>query len=191
MRQVHPEGGMFFHSDNVVSNCPIPEEMQVLGTQLTEEFNALSTGSKITIFLKPSSDKIQYYIANHTAKSICWLRNEKPDAMHEVAENRVTNTLAQEYWNHMENFPAPKFIDTEDIKTLMHVLASLAVGKVSTHTTSASANCCSVSQMRVPQTDPHLPSQPGKLHSSCKFWMHSMGIPTSFKLMLLVSKSHN
>lgn len=144
---------MFFHSDNVVSDCLIPGEMQILGTQLIEEFNTLVADSPITVFLKPSNEGVQYYIANHNTKSICWLHDNKPDAMHEVAENRVANTLAQEYWNHMENFPAPKFIDTQDIKILMHVLASLAVGQISAHTARAISYFYFLIQTQVPQMD--------------------------------------
>ncbi|KAF8597341.1 hypothetical protein BDV93DRAFT_527451 [Ceratobasidium sp. AG-I] len=127
VQRVHPEGGVYFHLGNIVSDRPITGEMQVLGTQLTQEYNTSANGTNITLFLKETDTGFQYYFANHSTKSICWLNGEQPEAMYEVANNRVANTLTQEYWNHAENFPAPTFTNEADLKLIQNVLAGLAV----------------------------------------------------------------
>ena len=123
---------MYFHSGDVVSDSLILGEIRSLGTQLTQEYKTSTHETKITVFLKESGHGIQYYFANHSTKSICWLNNERPEIMSKVANNRVANTLTQEYWHHMENFPAPKFTNESDLKHIQNVLAGLAVGKCST-----------------------------------------------------------
>lgn len=164
--------------------------MQVLGDQLVQEYNTLADGNLITVFLKQQDDRAQYYFANHTTRTICWLNDDQPETMYDVANNRVANTLAQEYWQHMENFPTPRFINQADLKLLQNVLAGLAVGKYLTHTLRPTIDSDLILQTRVLQTGPPPPSQRRKSGNSCRFSMHSPAIRTNFRHILWVCDVH-
>ncbi|KAG9125570.1 hypothetical protein FRC07_007060 [Ceratobasidium sp. 392] len=50
-----------------------------------------------------------------------------PSAMSAVDPKRAQNMLHEEYWIHMENFPAPISAEVEDLQQLKVVLASYAI----------------------------------------------------------------
>ncbi|KAG9091792.1 hypothetical protein FS749_016243 [Ceratobasidium sp. UAMH 11750] len=78
----------------------------------------------------PDGPRIRYYLVNHTTRTVMWVDSDGvPAAVSTVEPQRAQNMLCEEYWVHMENFPAPIPAGAEDLRHLKVVLASLAVGK--------------------------------------------------------------
>ncbi|KAG8707545.1 hypothetical protein FRC09_001768 [Ceratobasidium sp. 395] len=59
-----------------------------------------------------------------------WAGDDVPSTVPVADQQRAQNMLHEEYWMHMENFPAPVPASAEDLQHLKVVLASLAVENV-------------------------------------------------------------
>ncbi|KAG8764780.1 hypothetical protein FRC12_007895 [Ceratobasidium sp. 428] len=75
----------------------------------------------------PDGASTRYYLVNHSAKTITWAGNELPSSISAAEPQRAQNMLREEYWMHLENFPAPVSASVKDLQDLKVVLASLAV----------------------------------------------------------------
>ncbi|KAG9125567.1 hypothetical protein FRC07_007057 [Ceratobasidium sp. 392] len=76
----------------------------------------------------PDGPQIRYYLVSHSAKTITWAGDDSiPTAVSTADPQRAQNMLREQYWMHLENFPAPVPATAEDLKQLKVVLASLAI----------------------------------------------------------------
>ncbi|KAG9125571.1 hypothetical protein FRC07_007061, partial [Ceratobasidium sp. 392] len=123
---IHPEGSIIHHSDCVVSNRSFNESLEALGKSLLDRAGLMGCA---TVFLMLDGPHVRYYLANHSTKTIMWIGADNlPSAILAVGPQREQNMLYEEYWTHMENFPAPVPAAIEDSRQLKAVLVSLAVG---------------------------------------------------------------
>ncbi|KAG8749378.1 hypothetical protein FRC12_013449 [Ceratobasidium sp. 428] len=121
---VHPEGSVIHYTGSVVSNGPVDEPLEGLGRSLLER---AGLDRYATAFVMPDRLCIQYYLINHSTKTVMWAGDDVPSAVPVADQQRAQNMLHEEYWMHMENFPAPVPASAEDLQHLKVVLASLAV----------------------------------------------------------------
>ncbi|KAG8773535.1 hypothetical protein FRC12_002486 [Ceratobasidium sp. 428] len=121
---VHPEGSVIHYTGCVVSNQPVDEPLEGLGRSLLEQ---AGLDRYTTAFVMPDRSCIQYYLVNHSTKTVLWVGDDVPSTVPVADPQRVQNMLHEEYWMHMENFPAPVPAFAEDLQQLKVVLASLAV----------------------------------------------------------------
>ncbi|KAG9091609.1 hypothetical protein FRC06_000493 [Ceratobasidium sp. 370] len=83
-----------------------------------------------TAFVMPDGSHVKYYLINHATKAVMWASGDGvPNAILAAEPQRAQNMLCEEYWIHMENFPAPTPASVEDLRQLKVVLASLAIGE--------------------------------------------------------------
>ncbi|KAG9094979.1 hypothetical protein FS749_011365 [Ceratobasidium sp. UAMH 11750] len=124
----HPEGSPIHFAGRVVSNQPVDDTLQALGRSLLEGADLKSGDGSATAFLMPDGPYIRYYLINHATKAVMWADGDgAPSAVAAVEPQRAQSMLCEEYWIHMENFPAPIPASAEDLRQLKIVLASLAV----------------------------------------------------------------
>ncbi|KAG9091675.1 hypothetical protein FS749_016359 [Ceratobasidium sp. UAMH 11750] len=124
----HPEGSPIHFAGSVVSNQPVDETLRALGYSLLESAGLNSSDCSATAFVVPDGPNIRYYLVNHVTKAVMWAPGDgTPSAVSAVEPQRARNMLCEEYWIHMENFPAPVPASADDLRQLKIVLASLAV----------------------------------------------------------------
>ncbi|KAG9126068.1 hypothetical protein FRC07_005046 [Ceratobasidium sp. 392] len=124
-RTIHPEGSIIHHGDHVVSNGQLDQPLETLGKSLLDQAGLVGCA---TVFLIPEGPYVRYYLADHSTKTIMWVGGDNlPSAILAADPQRVPNMLCEEYWTHMENFPAPVPAAAEDLQQLKEVLVSLAV----------------------------------------------------------------
>ncbi|KAG9126064.1 hypothetical protein FRC07_005042 [Ceratobasidium sp. 392] len=122
---IHPEGSIIQHTDRVVSDRPVNEPLEAIGRSLLENAHLDGCG---TAFVIPDGPRIRYYLVNHSAKTITWVSSDDiPSILRTTDPQRAQNMLCEQYWMHLENFPAPVPATAEDLKQLKVVLASLAI----------------------------------------------------------------
>ncbi|KAG8707547.1 hypothetical protein FRC09_001770, partial [Ceratobasidium sp. 395] len=121
---IHPEGSIIHYASCVVSNRPVDRSLEELGRQLLERAGLEECG---TAFVMSDGPSIRYYLANHAAKTIAWAGGDAPSSVSTADPQRAQNILREEYWVHVENFPAPVSASAKDLGELKAVLASLAV----------------------------------------------------------------
>ncbi|KAG9091607.1 hypothetical protein FRC06_000491, partial [Ceratobasidium sp. 370] len=125
---IHPEGSPIYFTGCVVSNRPVDETLQALGHSLLERAGFKPGDRSATAFVMPDGPCIRYYLINHATKAVTWARGDGTPSPVSVAKpQRAQNMLCEEYWLHMESFPAPVPASAEDLGQLKVVLASLAV----------------------------------------------------------------
>ncbi|QRV97955.1 hypothetical protein RhiJN_25974 [Ceratobasidium sp. AG-Ba] len=129
---IHPEGSVIHCSELVVSSMPVTESLREIGNSLLEKagFQTSDHQRRATICLIPDGKgtRVRYYIADHSARTVLWIDgHDAPSAISTAEVGRARNVLAEEYWVHMENFPAPVSASLDDLHELKIVLASLAV----------------------------------------------------------------
>ncbi|KAG9085571.1 hypothetical protein FRC07_013344, partial [Ceratobasidium sp. 392] len=108
------------------SNGPVDEPLEALGKSLLERAGLIGCATAFVMHDGPR--RIRYYLANHVTKAITWAHGDSiPNAVPTTDPQRAQNMLCEEYWMHMENFPAPVSASAEDLHQLKSVLASLAV----------------------------------------------------------------
>ncbi|KAG9119404.1 hypothetical protein FRC07_005585 [Ceratobasidium sp. 392] len=121
----HPEGSLIWGSGSVVSNEPLNGPIEAIGKSLLER---AGINEHTTVFVKLNMRCLEYYIVDHSAKTVTWVEGDStPDAISMADPYRARNMLREEYWTHMENFPAPTPASVEDLQELKLVLTSLAV----------------------------------------------------------------
>lgn len=128
----HPEGSIAHSSGLVVSNVPVTESLEELGNSILEKAGFEICGSKprATVFLMPDEKgpRVQYYITDHSARTVLWAGGDDvPNPIAAMEHSRARNILREEYWVHMENFPAPVPATMKDLEELKAVLGSLAI----------------------------------------------------------------
>ncbi|KAG8736037.1 hypothetical protein FRC10_009869 [Ceratobasidium sp. 414] len=126
----HPEGSPIYFAGCVVSTQPVDETLQALGHTLLERAGLKTSDCSATAFVMPDGPHVRYYLINHATKAVIWADGDGvPTALSAAEPRRAQNMLCEEYWTHMENFPAPVPAPAEDLRQLKVVLASLAIGE--------------------------------------------------------------
>ncbi|KAG9126067.1 hypothetical protein FRC07_005045 [Ceratobasidium sp. 392] len=126
--KIHPEGSNLWFSGCVVSNKPVEQPLDALGNSLLEKAKLESSDRHATVFVMSVGPCIRYYIVNHLTKVAMWADCDGiPNAVSAVEPKRAHNILHEQYWVHMENFPAPIPATAEDLQELKVVLASYAI----------------------------------------------------------------
>ncbi|KAG8773537.1 hypothetical protein FRC12_002488 [Ceratobasidium sp. 428] len=120
----HPEGSIIHSASCVVSNRPVDGSLEELGRELLQRAGLEECG---TAFVMSDGSSTRYYLANHSAKVITWAGSDAPSSVSTADPQRAQNILHEEYWVHVENFPAPVSASAKDLSELKAVLASLAV----------------------------------------------------------------
>ncbi|KAG9093261.1 hypothetical protein FRC06_011587 [Ceratobasidium sp. 370] len=129
----HPEGSPIHFAGCVVSNQPVDESLQALGHALLERAGLKPVDRSATAFLMPDGPHVRYYLINHATKALTWADGDgTPAAVLSMEPGRAQNTLCEEYWVHMENFPAPVPASAEDLRQLKVVLANSSTSDGST-----------------------------------------------------------
>ncbi|KAG9091608.1 hypothetical protein FRC06_000492 [Ceratobasidium sp. 370] len=124
----HPEGSPIHFAGCVVSNQPVDETLQAFGHSLLERAGLKPSDCNATAFVMPDGPRVRYYLINHATRAVVWANGDGvPTAVSTVEPQRAQNMLCEEYWMHMENFPAPVPASAEDLRQLKVVLASMAV----------------------------------------------------------------
>ncbi|KAG8680250.1 hypothetical protein FRC08_016435 [Ceratobasidium sp. 394] len=122
---IHPEGSILWSSGCVVSDRPVDESLEMVGKSLLEQ---AGLDRCATAFVMPDGPHVKYYLVNHATKAVMWASGDNvPNAILAAEPQRAQNMLCEEYWVHMENFPAPTPASLEDLRQLKVVLASLAI----------------------------------------------------------------
>ncbi|KAG9087394.1 hypothetical protein FRC06_002567 [Ceratobasidium sp. 370] len=129
----HPEGSPIHFAGCVVSNQPVDESLQALGHSLLERAGLKPIDHSATAVVMPDGPHIRYYLINHATKALTWADGDgSPAAVLNMEPGRAQNTLCEEYWVHMENFPAPIPASAEDLRQLKVVLANSSTSAGST-----------------------------------------------------------
>ncbi|KAG8714945.1 hypothetical protein FRC09_017076 [Ceratobasidium sp. 395] len=126
LSQIHPEGSQVHCRGQLVSDNVPSANLLNVGEQILEQYNSLSL-TDVTVFLRHKGETIEYYVADHQAKTVSWADNQRHTSLSGLAPNREHNLLKEEYWTHMENFPGVRCVDGSCVEDLKDVLASLSV----------------------------------------------------------------
>lgn len=114
--------------DQLVSDGPIYHDLRDVGNQIVARCSLVDLAD-VTVFVRQREQVIEYYIAHHTAETIIWINEQRPDVIGGLNEHRARNVLCEEYWFHIESFPAPRFVGTKCIQKLKYALGSLSAGE--------------------------------------------------------------
>ncbi|KAG8735033.1 hypothetical protein FRC10_011073 [Ceratobasidium sp. 414] len=122
----HPEGSEVYSEGQLVSDDVLTPNLLDAGDYILDRYRSHNL-TDITVFLRLNKAIVEYYVAEHQAKTVSWADNQRHESLSGLVANRVRNMLKEEYWTHVENFPGIRHIEASGVQDLKDVLASLAI----------------------------------------------------------------
>jgi hypothetical protein len=113
-------------SGKIISFQPITILHNSLALSVLHCYNKRASRPSLTVFIELIDQHAYYYLVDNRSKRVLWTSGKHP----KIFCDNLPTTHQQQYWIHLQNFPAAHSCTLNDRYHLMNVLTDAAVTAV-------------------------------------------------------------